>query len=322
MPSIDASAAASAGRASAEANGAPVSVVIAARNAASTVGATIASLASDRAIIREILLVDDASSDDTTAAARRAAEGVRLPITILRAERLGPGAARNIGLASAGGCYVFFLDADDQVEEGGLTALVAALRSSPAAGVAIGQYTRRTAGRPDRLRLPSDLYTTDRAANAGAYLTNRLRTIQIGSGLVRRVALDGIGFPDNLAFEEDVLFWAAVLSRSTLVTVSRRVVIYNVDEARALVRHTTAARQQFLRISLALRALAKHGVSPHAIRWRRRWVAYRIARAFIRLGNVRAARPFIRVASTSPAFALRLGRLRVHLALARGSIRS
>jgi glycosyltransferase involved in cell wall biosynthesis len=110
------------------------------------IDATIFGLAPGRAIIRQILLVDDASCDDTAAAAQRAAEGVSLPMTILRGGSRGAGAARNTGLAKAGGSHVFFLDADDLAEEGGLTAPVTALRSSPAADAAIGQYVRQMGG--------------------------------------------------------------------------------------------------------------------------------------------------------------------------------
>jgi hypothetical protein len=150
------------------------------------------------------------------------------------------------------------------------------------------------------------VYPRDRGANASGYLQNRLRTIQIGSALVRRTVLDRIRFPKMLRHEEDVLFWAAVLSENDVITVSRPVAIYNIDERRALLRQTSAARAHFLEFSKQIRALKTFGIEDRAIRWRRRWVAYRIARAFYLLGEPSAARPFARIASADALLLLRL----------------
>jgi glycosyltransferase involved in cell wall biosynthesis len=282
-----------------------VSVIIPVRNAAHSIPSTLQSLDQDREVIREILLVDDGSSDATVHVAESVAKELDLPLTAIHVDFRSPGAARNAGLGEAQGDAVFFLDGDDQVVAGGLTALVQALYSDPNAGVAVGGYVRRTPGQADRLRTPSD-YLKDRAANAAGYLQNRFRTIQTGSALIRRASLDRIRFPKTLLYEEDVLFWSAVLSQNDVVTVARPVAIYNVDEARALSRQTSLARAQFLNFSKELRTLKAFGIEDRAIRWRRRWVAYRIARAFYLLGDLSAARPFVRVASADPLLRLRL----------------
>jgi hypothetical protein len=216
-------------------------------------------------------------------------------------------------LGKAEGRLVFFLDGDDQIVAGGLTALVRTLVSHPDAGVAIGGYIRRTRGREDRLRRPSS-YSTDRAANAGSYLRNRLRTIQIGSALVRRTALGQIRFANTLQYEEDVLFWSAVLSRNDVVTISRTVAVYNFDEARALVRQTSSAWEQFIEFSKEVRTLEAFGIDDRVIRFRTRWVAYRVARAFYLLGNPPAAQPFARIASADPRLLLRLAWRRLRCA--------
>ena len=53
-----------------------ISVIIPARNAAGTIGATMASLVGDRARILEILLIDDGSDDDTVSNAEQVAKGL------------------------------------------------------------------------------------------------------------------------------------------------------------------------------------------------------------------------------------------------------
>jgi glycosyltransferase involved in cell wall biosynthesis len=88
-----------------------LTVVIPARDAAVTVGATIASLVGQQAGVPKIVVVDDASVDDTVAVAREAAGGHDLVIITGRGE--GPGAARNRGLAAVHTELVAFCDADD-----------------------------------------------------------------------------------------------------------------------------------------------------------------------------------------------------------------
>lgn len=102
----------------------PVSVIIAARNAAATLGATLAALAAqDRSEPFEVVVVDDGSDDDT----RAVAAGAALDVTVVRERGVGPGPARNAGVAAASGDLLAFTDADCVPTPGWLRAGVAAL---------------------------------------------------------------------------------------------------------------------------------------------------------------------------------------------------
>lgn len=88
-----------------------VSVVVAARNASSTVQRSVRSLLDQTYSNLEIVVVDDASEDGTLDVVRSIGDP---RVRWLRAETRGGAArARNIGLASATGVYVTFQDADD-----------------------------------------------------------------------------------------------------------------------------------------------------------------------------------------------------------------
>jgi glycosyltransferase involved in cell wall biosynthesis len=100
-----------------------VSVVIAARDAAATLGAVlddlIAMTPGDRA---EVIVVDDGSSDDTGAVAEARAAGIPL-LRVLRTTGQGPAAARNRGVREASAPWLAFTDADvrlprDWLDEG------------------------------------------------------------------------------------------------------------------------------------------------------------------------------------------------------------
>jgi glycosyltransferase involved in cell wall biosynthesis len=123
-----------------------VSVVIPARDAAPTIGATLAGLAAQEHAPDEVIVVDDGSLDGTLELARAAAVVTR----VVRGAGDGPGAARNAGAAAASGDVVAFLDADCEPQPRWLSAGLRALadadlvqgRTTPPPGEPIGPYDR------------------------------------------------------------------------------------------------------------------------------------------------------------------------------------
>lgn len=80
----------------------------------------------------ELICIDDGSTDETCAIVEVRSE-IDSRITLIRqAENIGPGAARNVGLARACGRYVYCLDADDYLERDMLSRCVEALDESGA----------------------------------------------------------------------------------------------------------------------------------------------------------------------------------------------
>ncbi|HVA39692.1 MAG TPA: glycosyltransferase [Candidatus Binataceae bacterium] len=107
-----------------------VSVVVAAYNAAATLGAALTSLREQNYPDYETIVVDDGSSDTTAAVAAQA--GVR----VVRGEHRGLGAARNSGIGAATGEIIAFLDADARADRDWLYHLAACIthRGAAAAG--------------------------------------------------------------------------------------------------------------------------------------------------------------------------------------------
>ncbi len=101
-----------------------VSIVIAAWNAQDFILNAINSALSQKGVSVEVLVVDDASSDSTCTVV----ESVKDPrVKLLRSEKNGgPGAARNIGFATAQGTWIAVLDSDDVMHESRLTNMLSA----------------------------------------------------------------------------------------------------------------------------------------------------------------------------------------------------
>src|SRR2546423_5116707 len=78
----------------------------------------------------ELIAIDDASRDHGPAVLDRLAErDPRVRVEHLE-QRVGPGAARNIGLDRASGDYVWFVDTTDRLPRGALATVAGELRSA------------------------------------------------------------------------------------------------------------------------------------------------------------------------------------------------
>ncbi len=277
-----------------------VSVIIPARNAVRTIGRALRSLASDATVISEILLVDDGSEDNTAASAQATATRFRLPLKIIRIQAGSAGTARNAGMAVAQSEYVYFLDSDDELMSGGLELLVEALHATVHAGMAVGANIRRTDGRADKLKKPFG-FSAEPMANARACMRNKIWPIAMGSALVRRQAIGAARFPQRPSLDEDTIFWAAVMTRTGVVTVSSAVLVYHHDEARMTERFVRNPNASFEAVSDALETLSGFGIPSQDIEWRKAWVALRIARQLIIAGKHREAARFVERAQQDKA---------------------
>ncbi|MBP7937174.1 MAG: glycosyltransferase family 2 protein [Phycisphaerae bacterium] len=104
-----------------------ISVIVACRNAAATLGEALESVLAQTVPPMEILVVDDRSTDESAALARSFGPRIRVLVNPGR----GPGAARRLGVSEASGEYIAFVDADDTVEPTKHEQQLAVLQSRP-----------------------------------------------------------------------------------------------------------------------------------------------------------------------------------------------
>lgn len=276
-----------------------VSVVIPAYNAATTIAATLASLRSEAAVIGEILLVDDASTDSTVAAARRAAAQLSLPLRVLPADCHDAGGARNVALAQALYPWVYLIDADDLHLQGGLRALLRQAENQPKADMIVGAYRRRVNGQNRQIKVPNG-YQAACHANASAYVKGDIRSVAVGSVLASRRLIGETRFPVGLAYDEDTLFWARLMSKASLAMIPDPVMVYEVSVARSDDRFAMNPVRRFLDWRRELRTLTDCNIPVSALKTREGLVALKIARVHYARGDLDTAARFLAVAAAAP----------------------
>jgi GT2 family glycosyltransferase len=202
-----------------------LSVVVPVRNDPERLAACLSALAASTLRDHEVVVVDDASTDRTPDVA--ASHGARV---VRQAERTGPAAARNRGVAEARAGHVMFVDADVCVHPDTLERVMAAFRADPRTDALFGSYDL-TPGATNFLSQYKNLfhhYVHQRAAEEAT-------TFWSGCGAIRRdVFLESGGFSPEYRRPaiEDIELGAR------LVRAGRRIVLQKDVQATHLKRWT------------------------------------------------------------------------------------
>ena len=148
----------------------------------------------------EVIVVDDGSADETSAVAAGLARRHAPLVQVLVQPRAGAAAARERGRRAARGDYVQYLDSDDLLLPGKLSAQVAGLEAHPECGASYGWTRRYTLGeRPRDVAIKRTGQIIDRMFPS--FLEERWWSTS--TPLFRRSVLDRAGPWADLRAEED-----------------------------------------------------------------------------------------------------------------------
>lgn len=183
-----------------------VSVVIPSYNHGHFLDECLASVLGQEGVNFEVILVDDGSTDDTHKVASR----FRDRITYLRQDNAGLSAARNTGLRASRGHFVQFLDADDLLAPGCLSAKLSAMAKENERSILVCRnrlFTKvNRRGRADT-RGRWGLYTT----NLDLHLC-RLNIAPPHAYFINRDLIKNVGeFDESYKGCEDYDFWLRAL---------------------------------------------------------------------------------------------------------------
>ncbi len=244
-----------------------VSVLLPARDAGTTLGATLRSIARQRFRDFECIVVDDGSVDDTRAiAAAFAARDAR--IVVVPTPRRGLVAALTAGLARCRGPLVARMDADDVMHRDRLAAQVTMLEAEPAL-FAVGTHVRIF----PRAGLAAGWRAYERWLN-GITSAEQVRTeafvecpVVHPTLMLRRLPLVELGYRDA-GWPEDYDLVLRALARGLAIgVVPRRLHAWR-DRAGRLSRSGTAyALPRFTAIKAAFLAERFLAGSDHYVLW-------------------------------------------------------
>lgn len=175
-----------------------LSVVIAARDAAATLGEQLDALAAQEWDGSwEVLVVDNGSTDATRALVRQAAERWPTLRLVEATAGIGPAYARNAGARLATGRSLVFCDADDVVAPGWIAAVGGALRTEE---FVCGPVDIVTLNPPWLAASRGTTGTTDAAVFEGRFPF----ASSCNLGIRRARFLDAGGFDEDLLTGEDI----------------------------------------------------------------------------------------------------------------------
>ncbi|MBI1199452.1 MAG: glycosyltransferase [Phenylobacterium sp.] len=139
-----------------------VSVIIPCFNAGAMLGPALKSVLGQTWPNLEIIFVDNNSTDGSLATARDVLEGQGRPFQVLTCAEQGVNHARNLGFSLAGGDFIQWFDADDELAPTKIALQAAAMQADPAIDIAYGDWVeaRMAPGQPPRL-LPHRLRQDD-----------------------------------------------------------------------------------------------------------------------------------------------------------------
>jgi GT2 family glycosyltransferase len=288
------------------------SVVIAAYNAASTLGEAIGSVLAQTHQDFEVIVVDDGSSDGTAAVAAGFADDKR--IRVHSQDNAGPSAARNRGIALARGEYVSMLDSDDLWLPNYLVEMGRALEKSPKAGFA---YTdawllEETSGRFLQQTTATLRHHPPTPMSNEQFIVALLRNNFVyNSVTVRRAVLEQVGgYDPSMSHSEDYELWLRILiSGFEAVRVAGQLAIYRIRPG-SLARDEAALERGSRTVYGSV--IERHPASPEvkALAQTRLNEIDRSARRDVRIrrrirrwlgGATRAARSRQRLRSTPPS---------------------
>ncbi len=190
-----------------------VSVIVPTYNDAVRLPRAVASMTAQTFTDWELIIVDDGSTDATRSVAEAMADGDPR-IRAISIAHAGPGAARNVAIASARGRWIALLDSDDYAAPERLERQLAFAAAHPSVGL-IGSHARRVAsnGRAWGTWAPGpqtiEAFRGKRDAGELVYFVH-------SSVLVRRELMVAVGgYPEDYPTGEDTALYNLRLAQHT-----------------------------------------------------------------------------------------------------------
>lgn len=191
-----------------------VSIIIPVYNAAAWLPRCLDSIQNQTWEGLEILLIDDGSTDSSASICDRYARDDSR-IVVIHKKNEGVAVARQIGIDTAHGEYVAFVDADDWIENDCIEKMVSSAEANHSDLVICDYYDER----PDGIRLICQKPCSHDQKDLQSQLNNGL-TGTLWNKMLRRTLFDKyhVSFPKNIHYGEDKFVLMSLLEHPLIVS--------------------------------------------------------------------------------------------------------
>lgn len=201
-------------------NNSLVTIVVPIYNVEHYLVGTVGSLLKQTYKNLEIILIDDGSTDSSGVIVDSFAEKDRR-IRVIHQDNAGVSAARNIGMKSAKGDYITFVDGDDIADNDLIRTLVKLIETTNS-DIAMTSYVTQTDRNNVRLMEPSeDTYALTGNEAAACLLYGKQIHNHVFAKIYRSQTIKGLTFDTNISIGEDLLFNYLALSRAKKVIINK-----------------------------------------------------------------------------------------------------
>lgn len=194
-----------------------VSIIIPVYNVAEYIEKCLYSVIQQKTDNIECILVDDCGTDNSIEIAERFINQYKGPITfkvLHHDHNRGLSAARNTGIDTATGEYVFFLDSDDEFEENAIAALLSDAQEQPDVEIVVGNMYSEP--HDDYYELKTDYYpyriTSNRQIRKAFFRNQSLIPVMACNKLIRRdfILKNKLYFKEGIIHEDELWIFNVV----------------------------------------------------------------------------------------------------------------
>lgn len=206
----------------------------------------------------ELILVDDGSTDGSGNICSSYEDNSK--VKIIHQKNAGVSAARNTGIEAASGRYIFFLDADDTITQGGMDEILSVAAEDAYDFAAFSYCSVTEEGRkfPEPFSFQQKVCTDSREIYRVLFGTPLLCTCWGKLFRAECIRKQALKFDDSIAVGEDYIFVMQFVSKAS----SDRLILINVPVINYLQNNNGAMRTiNLAKYSRGLGAVWKEGMS-------------------------------------------------------------
>ena len=211
-----------------------VSVIIPTYNGANTIKSAIESVLGQSGCDLDIIVVDDGSTDKTEEVVKSYCD--KGLITYLKQENKGSASARNLGIKTANGEYICFLDADDTFQGNSIPERLTAFKKYPFAGLLCTDFKQMTLDndkhliyneQKSRKTFLEDAMKYAKLVDGNVYVFDKKifydplvlrRLIWTGTVMIPKPVFEDVGrFNETLRIAQDIDLWFRIARKYEIV---------------------------------------------------------------------------------------------------------